>query len=623
MSYLKDREIWLSNVPTGNPPAGYFWKFIQNGKVVVRDSSGNNQMMIATSGSQAITGSLTVTEGITGTVSSASYVEYSGVANKPTLVSGSSQITYSGLTGIPSGIVSGSSQVTFLGLSSIPSGIVSGSGQVDQFGYATTGSNGFNGSQSITGSLTVTGQVIAQTLNVQQVTSSIVYSSGSNIFGNTVGNVQSFTGSLQVSGSSHYLRGNVGIGEISPATPLHISTTGLPAVRLTLGSEARVHNISGVNNGRDLNILPFRHFSVQTGNGIAEGQITLNAYEDIILGTGASYTSRFTILSGGAVAIGVTGITDPYTATGGGWQTVQFGKGGVLGAYRTDNESMTGFNTYTSAPDGVNKAIISNIGGTAIRYYEDRITFNTFSTSGTAQTQTERMRIGSDGHLILKSTTTGGGTQGDFYVIENGGLVIDSSEGATQRYIEFTTGNTTKMLITAGGNVGIGISPDFKLDVNGVTQIRDTLLVTKQIGKSYAQTSSSGTTSFVNTGIFYNTSIIGFSNNGTYFLTVTGNPNGAGSSEYRAVLVGYITVTTGYDFGISSVVQNISYTETLNKQALNISTLSVSVVFWNGSTESTQQVHGTTNNQIRIKITGYNSGNIGAAQDVRITKIAD
>jgi hypothetical protein len=201
MSYLKDREIWLSSVPTGNPPAGYFWKFIQNGKVVVRDSSGNNQMMIATSGSQAITGSLTVTEGITGTVSSASYVEYSNVANKPTLVSGSEQITYSNLTGIPSGIVSGSSQVTFLGLSSIPSGIVSGSGQVDQFGYATTGSNGFNGSQSITGSLTVTGQVVAQTLNVQQVTSSIVYSSGSNIFGNSLGNTQQFTGSVSVTGS--------------------------------------------------------------------------------------------------------------------------------------------------------------------------------------------------------------------------------------------------------------------------------------------------------------------------------------------------------------------------------------------------------------------------------------
>lgn len=257
MSYLKDREIWLSNVPTGNPPAGYFWKFIQNGKVVVRDSSGNNQMMIATSGSQSITGSLTVTEGITGTVSSASYVEYSGVANKPTLVSGSSQITYSGLTGIPSGIVSGSSQVTFLGLSSIPSGIVSGSGQVDQFGYATTGSNGFNGSQSITGSLTVTGQVIAQTLNVQQVTSSIVYSSGSNIFGNTIGNVQSFTGSLQVSGSSHYLIGNVGVNTSTPTNgKLEVQqTSGAPALWIQTAGVTSEFCVASFRTGTNLPAL--------------------------------------------------------------------------------------------------------------------------------------------------------------------------------------------------------------------------------------------------------------------------------------------------------------------------------------------------------------------------------
>ena len=54
---------------------------------------------------------------------------------------------------------------------------------------------------TITGSLTVTGDVIAQTLNVQEVTSSIVYSSGSNIFGNDVSNTQQFTGSVGVTGS--------------------------------------------------------------------------------------------------------------------------------------------------------------------------------------------------------------------------------------------------------------------------------------------------------------------------------------------------------------------------------------------------------------------------------------
>ena len=67
--------------------------------------------------------------------------------------------------------------------------------------YATTGSNSFRATQSITGSLTVTGQIIAQTLNVQQVTSSIVFSSGSNNFGCDLNSRQTFTGSFYQTGS--------------------------------------------------------------------------------------------------------------------------------------------------------------------------------------------------------------------------------------------------------------------------------------------------------------------------------------------------------------------------------------------------------------------------------------
>ena len=54
--------------------------------------------------------------------------------------------------------------------------------QIEQV-YATTGSNSFRANQSITGSLVVSSTITAQTLIVQTVTSSIVYSSGSNIFG--------------------------------------------------------------------------------------------------------------------------------------------------------------------------------------------------------------------------------------------------------------------------------------------------------------------------------------------------------------------------------------------------------------------------------------------------------
>ena len=73
--------------------------------------------------------------------------------------------------------------------------------------FATTGSNTFIGTQTITGSVlqsgsfTSTGTLTAQTLVVQTITSSVVYSSGSNIFGNALNNTQTFTGSVLITGS--------------------------------------------------------------------------------------------------------------------------------------------------------------------------------------------------------------------------------------------------------------------------------------------------------------------------------------------------------------------------------------------------------------------------------------
>ena len=64
--------------------------------------------------------------------------------------------------------------------------------------YAATASYATNFTAS---NVLVTGTITAQTLVVQTVTSSIVYSSGSNIFGNDLSNTQTFTGSVNVTGS--------------------------------------------------------------------------------------------------------------------------------------------------------------------------------------------------------------------------------------------------------------------------------------------------------------------------------------------------------------------------------------------------------------------------------------
>lgn len=153
---------------------------------------------VSVSGFANVTGSLNVTGGITGSI------DYSNITNKPTLISGSSQIIYSGLTGIPNNIVSGSEQLTgsydtryvlsgsitqttWDNIANKPNDIVSSSSQISSFGfletssfnsytssnddrvsllesitgsYATTGSNSFIGNENINGNLSVTGSVV-------------------------------------------------------------------------------------------------------------------------------------------------------------------------------------------------------------------------------------------------------------------------------------------------------------------------------------------------------------------------------------------------------------------------------------------------------------------------------
>lgn len=84
----------------------------------------------------------------------------------------------------------------------------------------------------VTGSLTTTGQIVAQTLNVQQVTSSIVFSSGSNVFGNSTANTQQLTGSVSVTGSFNV---------VTTGTELQVGATGV-----TLGNALTdIHQVTG------------------------------------------------------------------------------------------------------------------------------------------------------------------------------------------------------------------------------------------------------------------------------------------------------------------------------------------------------------------------------------------
>jgi hypothetical protein len=204
------------------------------------------------------------------------------------------------------------------------------------------------------------------------------------------GTSASFTGDLTIDTNTFFVdstNNRVGIGTISPATPFHLLTSGLPAIRLTLGSEARVHNINGVNNGRDLNVLPFRNFSIQTGNGITEGIITLNAYEDFVVGTGSSYTPRLTIANTGAA-------TFSSSVTAGGTITNQTSGGDAI--LYAKNGTVTAILVANTTGE------LMGIGGTESNHPYIIRTGNT-----------ERMRITSDGYARLSASSGGIQFNGD------------------------------------------------------------------------------------------------------------------------------------------------------------------------------------------------------------------
>jgi hypothetical protein len=104
-------------------------------------------------------------------------------------------------------------------------------------GFATTGSNTFAGNQVFNGNITVNGTGSFTYLNTTYESASIIYSSGSNQFGDASNDVQTLmgtviaTGSLQVTGSVDIFLGGGGSSNLSIAgnqfSQTYLSTNGV------------------------------------------------------------------------------------------------------------------------------------------------------------------------------------------------------------------------------------------------------------------------------------------------------------------------------------------------------------------------------------------------------------
>ena len=466
--------------------------------------------------------------------------------------------------------------------------------------FNVSGSTRLNGNTAVTGSLTVTGQVVAQTLNVQQVTSSIVYSSGSNIFGNSLANTQQFTGSVGVTGSftvttsgtefqvtntgvtlgntltdSHIISGSfrvnpnglfvsgsgiVGIGTTTPTNPLHIQSNTL--------SQLNVTALSG-NTNAQINLEP-------TGTGIA----LIGPANNVDLAFRTNATTRMLISGSGNVGIG--------TPTPGERLTIQSSASGTAPQLKlqnpVDSNSSQGAANNLSAGQllfGATGAFpltarIESIYGPDASF--GRQADLVFSGANGSGTLSERMRITSGGNVGIgtdnpqsslhiystnataiiqnSSTSSVGNLSRLFYraLLGSGAIgfvgfidgVLDSTTQNTG-YLKFHTYNNgnadERMRITSGGNVLMGTTTDngARLQVsNGTLGLNLQAHVVNITGNNYSSATVGiydAASLAANTGGGINFGAFYTSTQFTEFAYIRTNKDTATSGEYGGSLI--------------------------------------------------------------------------------------
>ena len=348
--------------------------------------------------------------------------------------------------------------------------------------YATTGSNSFRATQSITGSLTVTGQIVAQTLNVQQVTSSIVYSSGSNVFGCDLNSRQTFTGSVLMTGSlivnttgpelqvnnngvtignlltdNHSITGSlkitgsnalfnvgcVGIGVSQPSSPLSIGSafsTTTPLICIT-GTGTGVYQRviaainSGMNTGDDLTIqmgtaLNYRNVGQlnyhHEGAGCATNRMSIGLYgvDDVFNVTGNGFVGIGTCTPG--FTLDVNGVLNVCTSTGSQVRILNYGGSSskirnTQGAFVLESTGDMAFET-----NGVNERMLITTNGCVV--------IGTASPNGLLEIQ--QCRGGEVGFRITNSQGAAGNTSATVAI----NMTLQNGSGGSSGVVQLIAG---------------------------------------------------------------------------------------------------------------------------------------------------------------------------------------
>jgi len=269
-----------------------------DGNITLATSGGGDVIMDPTNGVIGLKGTVTIYTGNKITSSDGNSIQFgNGIAVTGSIVSTTTSL------------VSGSSQITYSGLSGIPSDIISGSGQLTTLGIATTGSNTFNGN------LTVTGFIDTQELRTTYISSSILYRSGSTKFGDELTDTHSFTGSILISGSISVPGSNLvsGSSQVLNGSGVFSGSAQLPSGIVSSSAQTIANLPSGVVSG-----------SAQTIANLPSGTVSGSVQVDVmsttniarLATTGSNVFTSNQIVSGSVSITGSINVTGSLLTTG-------------------------------------------------------------------------------------------------------------------------------------------------------------------------------------------------------------------------------------------------------------------------------------------------------------------
>ncbi len=139
-----------------------------------------------------------------------------------------------------------------------------------------TGSANLTGSVGVLGNLTVLGSVNAQQFNINVISSSIIYQSGSTKFGDTIDDRHEFTGSVDISGSLIVNGSEVGIAPGPNTFDFNLDPEAAGTVNFIEDSTGNTQAIARTGSF-DVLIGNNRHISISSSAiNVTTGSITAN-----------------------------------------------------------------------------------------------------------------------------------------------------------------------------------------------------------------------------------------------------------------------------------------------------------------------------------------------------------